>query len=50
MDEITTNPFSKDFNDRCNGSPLTGIVVCIVIHQDRMKEVSWLRQMGISFL
>ncbi|KAL6412083.1 atrophin-1 interacting protein 2 (WW domain containing E3 ubiquitin protein ligase 2) [Ilyonectria robusta] len=50
MEELTTYSFSGDFNDRCNGSPLTGIVVCILVHQDRMKEIPWLRQMGISFL
>ncbi|KAH7133972.1 hypothetical protein EDB81DRAFT_902696 [Dactylonectria macrodidyma] len=50
MEELTTHSFSYDFSDRCNGSRLTGIVVCIMVHQDRMKELPWLRQMGISFL
>jgi hypothetical protein len=50
MDELTTYSFPQDFNDRCNGSPLTGIMVCIMIHQDRMKDVPWLRQLGASFL
>ncbi|KAF4338081.1 atrophin-1 interacting 2 WW domain protein [Fusarium beomiforme] len=50
FETLRTYSFSSDFNARCNGSPLSGIVVCILIHQDRMKDVPWLRQTGISFL
>ncbi|KPM41787.1 hypothetical protein AK830_g4768 [Neonectria ditissima] len=50
MEELTTHSFSREFAERCNGSPLTGIVVCVMVHQDRMKELPWLRQMGLSFL
>ncbi|KAF5551922.1 atrophin-1 interacting 2 WW domain-containing protein [Fusarium phyllophilum] len=50
MEVLRTHSFSREFNERCNGSPLSGIVVCILIHQDRMKDVPWLRQTGISFL
>ncbi|KAF4480058.1 atrophin-1 interacting 2 (WW domain containing E3 ubiquitin ligase 2) [Fusarium agapanthi] len=50
LEVLRTHSFARDFNERCNGSPLSGIVVCILIHQDRMKEVPWLRQTGISFL
>ena len=49
LEEVRTHSFSRDFGDRCNGQPQTGIVVCILIHQDRMKEIPWLQQMGISF-
>ncbi|KAF5643868.1 atrophin-1 interacting 2 WW domain protein [Fusarium sp. NRRL 52700] len=50
LEVLRTHSFSREFNERCNGSPLSGIVVCILIHQDRMKDVPWLRQTGISFL
>ncbi|KAL5591809.1 hypothetical protein FOVSG1_010698 [Fusarium oxysporum f. sp. vasinfectum] len=49
LEVLRTHSFSQEFNERCNGSPLSGIVVCILIHQDRMKDVPWLRQTGISF-
>ncbi|KAF5000103.1 hypothetical protein FDECE_11289 [Fusarium decemcellulare] len=50
LEELATHSFSRDFTNRCNGSPLTGIVVCVLIHQDRIKEIPWLRQLGISFI
>ncbi|KAF9774657.1 hypothetical protein IL306_007306 [Fusarium sp. DS 682] len=50
LETLRAHSFSSDFNERCKGSPLSGIVVCILIHQDRMKDVPWLRQTGISFL
>jgi hypothetical protein len=50
MDELTTYSFPQNFSDKCNGSPLSGIMVCIMIHQDRMKDVPWLRQLVVSFL
>lgn len=50
LEVLRTHSFSQEFNQRCNGSPLSGIVVCILIHQDRMKDIPWLRQTGISFM
>ncbi|KAI1023979.1 hypothetical protein LB504_005290 [Fusarium proliferatum] len=50
LEVLRTHSFSREFNERCNGSPLSGIVVCILIHQDRMKDIPWLRQTGISFM
>ncbi|KAF5973927.1 atrophin-1 interacting protein 2 WW domain-containing protein [Fusarium bulbicola] len=50
LEVLRSHSFSREFDERCNGSPLSGIVVCILIHQDRMKDVPWLRQTGISFL
>ena len=50
MDDIANGSFSEEFSGRCNGLPWTGIVICILMHPDREADVSWLRQMGVSFL
>lgn len=50
MHDLSTSSFSKDFENRCNGSPLKGVVVCIVIHEDRLIDVPWLRNLGFGFL
>jgi len=49
MDDLSPTSFPKDFEDRCSGSPWKGILVCVVMHEDRVKDVPWLHQLGFGF-